>query len=302
MDVKQDKTWKQALDCLPPLRIAQLSALEEQAAIEELRLRAGYAPAVKTISGERSLSFPIVTADELREILSRAARYSVHSYAESLKHGFVTLTGGHRLGVCGTVASENGQVIGIRGLSSINLRIARQVPALEKEISSWLIEESKRFPRSTLLLSPPGWGKTTLLREWVRLVSERGYTVGVADERGEIAALLDGIPQFSVGRCTDVLEGCDKKRAAVMLLKTMSPALLALDEITAPSDVEAAALCAHCGTAVIASAHAATLEDLRRRPLYRELLALHLFEQVVIIEKQDGARRYRLEELEESLC
>lgn len=299
MEVKQDRAWKQATGCLPPLRAAQLAAFAEQEQAEEIRFRAGQPPSVKTGQGEQVLGLSAVTASELREILSRASRYSVHSYAESLKNGFITLTGGHRLGVCGTVAAENGQVIGVRALSSINLRIARQVEDIRSEIEPWIGEGA---PQSVLLLSPPGYGKTTLLREWVRLVSDRGYTTAIADERSEVAALSGGVAQFAVGRCTDVLENCTKKQAALMLLKTMSPVLLALDEITAPEDVEAVSLCAHCGTAVVASAHAAGLADLRRRPLYRELLELHVFQNVIVIEKKQGKRSYRMERLEEGIC
>lgn len=299
MEVKQDKAWIQAIGCLPPLRAAQLGALENQREVEELRLRAGRPPSVRRAGGERELELAAVTAQELREILSRAARYSVHSYAESLKHGYITLAGGHRLGICGTAAEENGQVIGVRGLSSVNLRIARQITDVAAQIAPWIGED---VPQSVLLLSPPGFGKTTLLREWVRLISDRGYTVAIADERSEVAALADGVPQFAVGRCTDVLENCTKKQAALMLLKTMSPALLAFDEITAPEDVEAVSLCAHCGTAVIASAHAADVDDLRQRPLYRALLALHVFGYAVVIERKDGRRNYRMERLEERTC
>ena len=157
---------------------------------------------VRAAGEERALDLAPVTAQELREVLSRAARYSVHSYAESLRHGFVTLAGGHRLGVCGTAAEENGQVIGVRGLSSVNLRIARQITGVAAQIAPWI---GNGPPQSVLLLSPPGLGKTTLLREWVRLVSDKGYPVAVADERSEIAALSDGVPQFAVGCCTDCL-------------------------------------------------------------------------------------------------
>lgn len=299
MEIKQDKAWQQAISCLPPPRAAQLAALDRQGEVEELRLRAGQPPAAKTAEGEQPLDLRPVTAQELRETLSRAARYSVHSYAESLKNGFVTLGGGHRLGVCGTVAEENGQVVGVRGLASLNLRIARQFTGLAAQIVPWIGDGA---PQSVLLLSPPGLGKTTLLREWVRLVSDKGYTVAVADERSEIAALADGVPQFDVGRCTDVMEGCDKKQAALMLLKTMSPALLAFDEITAPADVEAVSLCAHCGTAVVASAHAADVDDLRRRPLYRAMLELGVFGRAVVITRKGQERCYRMERLEEGTC
>ncbi|MDO5142225.1 MAG: stage III sporulation protein AB [Eubacteriales bacterium] len=299
MKRRKDRAWQQAIGCLPPARAAQLAALEGQQAVEELRLRAGRPPAVRIATGERPLPLAAVTAEELRDVLSRAARYSVHSYADSLRNGFLTLEGGHRLGVCGTVAQQDGQVIGVRQLSSVDLRVARQIGTVADTIAPWI---GTGAPRSVLLLSPPGHGKTTLLREWVRLVSEQGHTVAVADERSEIAALVDGVPQFDVGRCTDVLEGCTKQQAALMLLKTMSPALLAFDEITSPADVEAIELCAHCGTAVIATAHAAGIDDLRRRPLYRALCEAHVFDAAVVIDKRDGQRTYRLERWEEGLC
>lgn len=299
MEVKRDRALRQALDCLPPARAAELLTLEPEQPVEEVRLRAGRPPSMRTALGEQETGFAPVTASELRETLSRAARYSVHSYAESMRHGFIPLEGGHRLGLCGTVAEENGQVIGVRGLSSVNLRVARQVDGLDDMLRPWV---GAGAPDSVLLLAPPGFGKTTLLRAWVRLVSDGGYPVSVADERGEIAALADGVPQFDLGRCTDVLEGCAKSRAALMLLKTMSPALLAMDEVTAPEDLRAIAVCAHCGTAVLASAHAANVDDLRRRPLYRALLALGVFRRAVVIERQDGVRRYRMEELEGNGC
>lgn len=250
-------------------------------------------------SGSGRLPLEAVARAGAARDAQRAAQYSVHSYTDSLRHGFLTLSGGHRLGICGTAAEEDGRVLGVRGLSSINLRIAHQAEDLQAQIARWIGADE---PQSTLLLSPPGYGKTTLLREWVRYFSDRGFTAAIADERSEIAALADGVPQLAVGHCTDVMEGCSKWQAAVMLLKTMSPALLALDEITAPEDAKAVSLCTHCGTAVIACAHAAGLDDLRQRPIYRELLALGAFHQAVIIEKQDGQRVYRMERWEETKC
>ena len=244
----------QAIACLPEERAAALSRVAEQERIEELRLRCGEAPSVRIGGAERPLSLAPVTADELRETVSRAARYSVHSYAESMRQGFLPLEGGHRLGLCGTAVAENGSVTGVRRISSLNLRVARQIDALDDIIAPYIGEGA---PFSLLVLAPPGCGKTTLVREWVRLVSDAGHTTAVADERGEIAGLAEGVPQFRIGRCTDILEGCTKKQAALMLLKTMSPALVAMDEITSPEDIEAVALCAHCGTAVLAAAHAA---------------------------------------------
>lgn len=289
MEIKKDEILRQALECMPPPLAAALAGCETEGAAEEIRLRAGRPPAIKTAQGERKTALPPLSPETLRDILSRAARYSVHSYQDSLQNGFLTLPGGHRLGVCGTAIMEEHEVRGIRQISSLNLRIARQLEAVGQDIR--LLEGDR--PVSTLLLSPPGAGKTTLLRELTRRVSDEGTTVAVADERSELAALSQGQPQFQIGACTDVIEGCGKKQAAIMLLKTMSPALLVFDEITAPADVEAVSLCAHCGVAVFASAHARDVKDLSRRALYRKLLGLGLFRQAVVITVENGARAYQ---------
>ena len=232
-------------------------------------------------------------------MLSRAAQYSVHSYTE-LRHGFLTLSGGYLTGPSAAQPPKRTAASRVRGLSSINLRIAHQAEDLQAQIARWIGTDE---PQSTWFLSPPGYGKTTLLREWVRYFSDRGFTAAIADERSEIAALADGVPQLAVGRCTDVMEGCSKWRGGGHVCsKTMSPALLALDEITAPEDALAVSLCTHCGTAVIACAHAAGLDDLLELPTDRELLALGAFHQAVIIEKQDGQRVYRMELWEETKC
>lgn len=285
------------LSCFPPERYAEIKNELSAHQVEEIRLRANQKPKIR-IAGKEQAFFSdgdMITHEMLRDILSRAAKYSVHSYAESLKNGFITLSGGHRLGLCGSAVLEDGQVQGIRAISSINLRIAKQ-PRWEKAPASMWLDEKLV---STLVVSPPGFGKTTLLRGMISEVSDKGMTVSVADERCEIAAMRDGVPQFDLGESTDVLEGCAKKQAAAMLLKTMSPDVLAFDEITAPEDLEAISLCGHCGVTVLASAHAASMEDLTRRELYQKLLTLKLFKQVIIIGIENGKRTYKSKRLEE---
>ena len=154
---------------------------------------------------------------------------------------------------------------------------------------------------STLILAPPGVGKTTLLRELVRRISDgigaAPLRVGLADERGEVAALWEGRPQFDVGRRTDVVSGCPKSDGVAILLRGMSPRVLAVDEITAGEDVEAMAWAAGCGVALLATAHGGSVDDLRRRPLYRKLLDLGLFQRVLVLESRQGRRLMRIEVL-----
>lgn len=289
----------QAIACLPEERAAALSRAAAQERIEELRLRCGEAPSVRIGGAERPLSLAPVTADELRETVSRAARYSVHSYAESMRQGFLPLEGGHRLGLCGTAVAENGSVTGVRRISSLNLRVARQIDALDDILAPYIGEGT---PFSLLVLAPPAAARRRSCASGCGSFRTPGTPQPLRTSAARSQALPRACQQFRIGRCTDILEGCTKKQAALMLLKTMSPALVAMDEITSPEDIEAVALCAHCGTAVLAAAHAAGLNDLRRRPLYRRLLSLGVFERVLTIEQKDGKRSYRMEKTEGTTC
>jgi len=267
---------------------------------EELRLRSGRPPTV-TVGGEE-LPLPgaePVTVRDLELTVEIATQASAHAALERVRQGYFTVRGGHRLGLCGTAATENGAVRTLRRLSSLNIRVARSVPGCALEPLRGLLSGGS-LP-NTLLLAPPGQGKTTLLRDMLRLLSDGALApalrVGLADERGEVAALWEGVPQFDVGSHTDVLEGCPKAQGLMMLLRGMNPQLLACDEITAPADCEALSQCANCGVALLATAHGSDLTDLRRRPLYRELLDRRLFQAVVYIARRDGAVSYEWEAL-----
>ncbi|MCI5704060.1 MAG: stage III sporulation protein AB [Pseudoflavonifractor sp.] len=267
---------------------------------EEIRLRAGRPPTVSV--GADELPLPgggAVTVRDLELTVEIATQASAHAALERVRQGYFTVRGGHRIGLCGSAAAEGGQVRNLRTLSSLNIRVAHTVPGCGEGVLRTLCA-SGSLP-NTLLLAPPGAGKTTLLRDLVRLVSDGGVCppmrVGLADERGEVAALWNGVPQFDVGGRTDVLEGCPKAQGLMMLLRGMNPQALACDEITAPADCAALEQCANCGVKLLATAHGAGPEDLERRPLYRELLARRLFEVVVTIDRRGAGFDYRVEEL-----
>ena len=190
-------------------------------------------------------------------------------------------------------------MVTLRYLTSLSLRLA--CPAAGQ---AGQVVKALRTPEgvaSTLIVAPPGAGKTTLLRELVRLLSEGAggppLRVGLADERGEVAALWRGEPQFDVGRHTDVLDGCRKAEGLLILLRGMNPQVLAADEITHPEDAAAMEEAAGCGVALLATAHAAGTEDLRRRPVYRALLERGVFQRAVVLERRGGERLARVEEL-----
>ena len=230
------------------------------------------------------------TAEELDELLAKATECSVHTYLEQLWQGFLTTRHGHRLGICSQ--APDGEKRLLRGLSSVNVRIARQVHGLGEALP---LTEGETFA-STLIVGAPGSGKTTLLREVCRELS-RNFRVAIVDERYEIAACANGQPRFRIGSC-DVLSGGHKRDTIPMLLRAMSPQILAVDEITRESDCGCLLDCAGCGCSLLATAHGESLSDLHHRPAYRRLLEANLFDRVVFIGRQGGRRTYRMERLE----
>lgn len=291
----------QAAAVLPAHLADRLEGLraEEMLTVEELRLRRGYPMTALLSRGECPLGGEPVSERDLREVLERASQASAHTVLEQVRNGFVTLQGGHRIGLCGTVTRKDGGIYTLRYLSSLSIRVARAVEGQAANLMPNLIENGAFL--STLLLGPPGSGKTTLLRELIRTLSDGHgvppHRIGVADERGEIAALWQGKAQFRVGRQTDVLDGCPKAEGLSILLRGMNPQILAVDEITHPADVAAMVEAAGCGVALLATAHGGDVADLQRRPVYRTLLNEGVFRRAVVLSRANGTRAARVEVL-----
>jgi stage III sporulation protein AA len=271
----------------------------EMAEAEELRLRTASGLSVLLGGREVLLAPGPVAAEELAELVSRASAGSLHRAAASLREGFVTAEGGHRVGLCGTAVLREGRIAGFEPLSSLNVRIAREIRSAAEGLPEKLLGGGQ--VRSLLICSPPGGGKTTLLRDLVRRVSGQGVRVAVADERGELAAVREGVPQFELGPCTDVMSMAPRSEAVTYLIRAMNPAVLAMDEISSPREAEAAEAAWGCGAALFATAHCAGPGDLRRKPLYRQLLRQGVFELALLIEGAGNERRWRLFRREELL-
>lgn len=272
----------------------------QRAAAEEIRLRAGRAPTVTLPEGEVTISRSMtLTPEELRTTLELATQASVHTALEQVRRGFVTIRGGHRIGLCGTAVIKDGKLCNLREISSLNIRIARQITGIGEKV----VEELRRGGElpSVLILAPPGAGKTTLLRDMIRCLSDGGVgpplRVAVSDERGELGALWRGTPQFDLGARTDVMDGCGKAEGLMLLLRGMNPQVMAMDEVTAPEDIQALESAAGCGVKLLATAHGRTVEDLKRRPLYARLMEMRIFQRVLLIRQEQGVRIFRMEEL-----
>ena len=267
--------------------------------VEELRLRAGRPPTAVLPEGEILLpdcEEQKVTGEDLRLVLEVATQASAHAVLDRVREGFVTVRGGHRVGLCGSAVYENGAIRTIGSLSSLSIRISREIPEAAVGIRPQL--HSAGAVGGTVILSPPGGGKTTLLRDLIRRLSDgiegAPLRVGVADERGELAAMYHGLPMNDLGAHTDVLDGCPKAVALTLLLRAMNPQVLAADEVASARDAAALEEAAGCGVALLCTAHAAGPEDLLRRPIFRKLIHRSVLTQAVVLAGRGCQRRWTL--------
>lgn len=292
--------YGQAVQFLPPrFRASAMAQNKEiQKTACEFRLRVGEQMTV--LCTESELDIPCETCvrhEDLETVMDIATGGSVHSSAESIKAGFLTVSGGHRIGICGTGVHHAGEVSFIKNISSVAIRISKEFIGVANGIYSEIMRNGAF--ENTLIISPPGCGKTTMLRDLIRNLSdgERAYRVSVADERSEIAAKYRGISQFNLGHHTDVMEGLPKADAMMLMLRSMSPEILAVDEITVKEDIYALESAANCGVSLLATAHGFDAECLFARPLYKKLAELDMFRFAVILGIENGKYVWEVEEL-----
>ena len=286
-------TYEKALGLLPRRLLTECSDIPSSEA-EEFRLRAGRRATLLIGGTETPISSVPVDTSDIDSVIERATNASVHTAQSSIAKGFINCSGGIRIGLCGTGIIDKDKVTGMRGISSLAIRIPHEI----RGCGQAAIDKVKADTvGSVLILSPPGYGKTTFLRECIRQLSDSGKRVSVADERGELAAVHRGVPQFDLGKESDIMSGVPQAQAVMMLLRAMNPQIIAMDEISSPEDVEAAETASGCGVRLIATAHAADKSELYRRPVYKRLLELGVFKNTVVIENRCGRRSYSYEEL-----
>ena len=237
-----------------------------------------------------------IQAEDVRETMEYIGNYSLYAYEEELRQGFLTVQGGHRVGIAGKAVLENEKVRGIRHISCINVRVAHQQKGCADKVIPYLMKQGSFC--HTLIVSAPRCGKTTLLRDIIRQISDGtkdrpGLTVGVVDERSEIAGCYLGVAQNDVGIRTDVLDCCPKAEGMMMLIRSMSPEVVAVDELGDYEDIHAIESVIHCGCKLFATVHGSSIEDIKRKPLMQRLVRERIFERYIVLHHQDRAGRVK---------
>ena len=269
--------WKELISILPAWMRQEVD-LQGKETLQELRLRINAPPELITGTGSRWLERN-VTAEDISYCANAASRYSPWA-ASTISQGYITAPGGHRIGICGEAVCKNGEVSGIREIQSLCIRVARDFPGIGRSAA--------QNGGSIIILGAPGWGKTTLLRDLIRQIGE-WETVAVVDERGELFP-----PGFARGKRVDVLTGCPKPAGIDMVLRTMGPSCIAVDEVTAETDAQAMLRAAGCGVRLLATAHASSMEDFRSRPVYQQLESCGIFQTMILLRRDKSYRTERM--------
>lgn len=234
----------------------------------------------------------IPTHHDRVHIINQLSEFSLYRLTDELREGFITIQGGHRVGIAGKVNTENGIVKAIQPISYFNIRIAKQIKGVAKTLIPYLYDKEYK---NTLIIGAPQTGKTTYIRDLIRLISSGwnhvpAHKVGVIDERSEIGASIKGVPQHDLGKRTDILDACPKAEGMMMLIRSMSPDILVVDEIGSNDDVTALMEAVHAGVKVICTAHGSSVKDIRKRPSFLRLFEENIFERLVILNKKKRGR------------
>lgn len=269
--------------------------------LEEIRIRIGqpvefcYGEGYRYLfMGEENKEPYRMQGEDIEKMLDYISNYSLYAYQEEVRQGYITIEGGHRIGLLGQAVTEQGKMMGICPITFLNVRIAHERLDCAKELLPYLLDGRSIY--NTLFLSAPGAGKTTYLRDCVRLLSKgererAGLKVCVVDERSEIAACHMGIPQNDLGPRTDVLDGCGKSEGMLLSLRSMSPQVIAVDELGTEEDFFAVEQAVCSGSRILGTIHAGKIQELEEKPHLRRWMEKQMFQRFVQITRQENGER-----------
>jgi stage III sporulation protein AA len=257
--------------------------------MEEIRIRVMKRVEV-IISGKPVFLSYVTTYEDSINLLNELSHYSIYTLEEELKKGYITVRGGHRVGLSGRVITEDGRVKAIRDVTSFNIRIAKEKVGIAERYVPYLFQEKWM---NTLIIGPPQTGKTTLLRDFARVISSgfqhiESRKVGIVDERSEIAGCVKGVPQHQLGERIDVLDACPKAEGMMMMIRSMSPDVLIVDEIGTKEDAEAVMEAVHAGVQLFVTVHGYRVSELLKRPTLKMLIESNVFDRFIELSRKDG--------------
>ncbi|GHI01014.1 stage III sporulation protein AA [Neobacillus kokaensis] len=259
--------------------------------LEEIRIRINRPIELTAKGAPRFLSY-IIQPEDAFHLMNKISHFSIYTLEEELKRGYITVSGGHRIGLAGKVILESGKVKAIRDISSFNIRIAREKIGIAQPIIPYIFQGKWM---NTMVIGPPQTGKTTLLRDIARIISDGNETngipakkVGIVDERSEIAGCINGIPQLTFGVRVDVLDACPKAEGMMMMIRSMSPDVLIVDEIGRKEDAEAIREAVHAGINLMMTTHGSSVEEISKRPSLKEIIQQRIFERYVVLSRKAG--------------
>ncbi len=260
--------------------------------IEEIRIRVNRPVILKYPEGKEDILDHVVSQTEILNILQSLCNNSIYSYQSQICDGYITLQGGHRVGITGNVAMKDGKITNVNYVSSLNFRIAREIIGASDEILKEVVTKRGNNNicnleiNNTLIVSKPGCGKTTVLRDLVRNISNMGFTVSLIDERGEIASMYKGIPQNDVGLRTDVMDNVTKSIGMKIAVRTMAPQVIVADEIGTEGDLEAINYGICSGVKGIFTAHGSDISELRQNEALNKLYDEKLFKRIIFLKNR----------------
>ncbi|MBM6819812.1 MULTISPECIES: stage III sporulation protein AA [Clostridium] len=261
--------------------------------IQEIRIKVGK-PIILNLAFEEKVLDYIPTREDLRYLITKISNYSLYAFEEEIKQGYITLKGGHRVGLAGECVMSKGEVRTIKNISSLNIRICKEVIGASNKVMRLITENDRVY--NTLIVSPPKCGKTTILRDIAKNLSNgmyqislKGKKVTIVDERSEIAACYNGIPQMNVGIRTDILDNCLKKSGMIMAIRSLSPEVLICDEIGTEGDLEALNMAFNSGVNIIVTVHGYDINDIYNRKVFKELIDNCVLERIIVLSNRRGA-------------
>ncbi|MBO3387238.1 stage III sporulation protein AA [Clostridium perfringens] len=260
--------------------------------LQEIRVKVGK-PLNIVLDNTETIFNYVITREDIKAIIQKISNYSLYAFEEDIRQGYITIQGGHRVGLAGQCVIEDNSIKTIRNITSLNIRVCREIVGCSNSLMNSLVENNR--VNNTLIISPPKCGKTTLLRDITRNISNgisqidfKGKRTVVIDERSEIAACYNGIPQMNVGMRTDVYDNCIKSEGMMMAVRGLSPEVIICDEIGTYKDMEGLMMAYNSGVSIIATLHGRNVEELYRRPVFREIVENNIINKVVVLSGKKG--------------